>query len=347
MNRTARTPLPAATYKSFAEEFQVDETLGFEPEGSGDHLWLQVRKTGQNTAWVARSLAQRAECNQRDVGYSGLKDRHARTTQWFSLPDSGNRLRWSEWEIPGVELLRGVRHTKKLRRGSHRGNGFRIRLHCEDAQAVAEGLTRVGAEGCANLFGPQRFGVLGDNLKGARRWLRGQERAPKRTVRGIWYSALRSAVFNRVAVRRLARAGHLRPCLGDLILLGNGRSQFLNDGSDATLEARLRHGEVKISGPLWGAGPPPTGGAVQAFESEVAREFDWLAATEALDWTHDRRALWVWPEALEVETEAAAVWASFWLPKGSFATSVLSAAVRLRNGAAMNAGQVDTGPAVD
>ena len=84
--RAAGAPLGSAVIRSTPEDFQVDERLGFEPSGSGEHLLLRVRKRGQNTAWVARELARLADVRQHDVGYAGLKDRNAVTTQWFSLP---------------------------------------------------------------------------------------------------------------------------------------------------------------------------------------------------------------------------------------------------------------------
>ena len=67
-----------------AADFVVDEIIEMEPEEGGEHLWLRVRKTGENTEHVARLLAQAAGIRAQQVGYAGRKDRHAVTTQWFS-----------------------------------------------------------------------------------------------------------------------------------------------------------------------------------------------------------------------------------------------------------------------
>ena len=40
------------------EDFQVDEVLGFEPSGQGEHWLLRVRKCNANTGWVAADLAR-------------------------------------------------------------------------------------------------------------------------------------------------------------------------------------------------------------------------------------------------------------------------------------------------
>ena len=47
-----------AAMRSVAEDFQVDELPAFDASGEGEHLLLTVRKRGQNTAYVAKRLAQ-------------------------------------------------------------------------------------------------------------------------------------------------------------------------------------------------------------------------------------------------------------------------------------------------
>src|SRR5687767_1738572 len=72
------------------EDFVVNEWLGFEPDGEGEHCLLKVRKRGANTQWVARELAKRARVRVHDVGFAGLKDRHAVTEQAFTVPIGPN-----------------------------------------------------------------------------------------------------------------------------------------------------------------------------------------------------------------------------------------------------------------
>ena len=92
-------------------------------------MLLRVRKRGQNTAWVARELARLADVRQHDVGYAGLKDRNAVTTQWFSLPA---RRRTAADFVgsggEGFEVLEAHAHRRKLPRGALAGNDFRIML---------------------------------------------------------------------------------------------------------------------------------------------------------------------------------------------------------------------------
>jgi tRNA pseudouridine13 synthase len=152
-------------------DFRVDEELGFEPTGAGEHAFLLVEKIEANTEWVAKRLAGKAGVAPMNVGYAGLKDRHAITRQSFSVhlpgrPDPD----WSALAIPGVRVLAASRHEKKLKRGAHRGNRFRIRVRDVDGDrgAVEQRLALIRERGVPNYFGEQRFGRDAGNIAQAR-----------------------------------------------------------------------------------------------------------------------------------------------------------------------------------
>ena len=113
--------------RSVPEDFIVKENLAFEPSGEGEHAFLQIEKTGENTDYVARQLARFANVRQRDVSYAGLKDRHAVTTQWFSvwLPGKADP-DWTQFETNSMKVLHSVRHARKLKRGVLSGNSFKL-----------------------------------------------------------------------------------------------------------------------------------------------------------------------------------------------------------------------------
>ena len=78
-------PVLSASMRNVPEDFQVDELPAFEASGEGEHLLLDIRKRGANTVAVARQLAQWAGVPEMGVSYAGQKDRHAVTTQRFSV----------------------------------------------------------------------------------------------------------------------------------------------------------------------------------------------------------------------------------------------------------------------
>ncbi|HHQ14875.1 MAG TPA: tRNA pseudouridine(13) synthase TruD, partial [Chromatiales bacterium] len=178
--------------RSRPEDFQVIEQLPFEPSGEGEHLFVQVRKTGQNTRWVAKRLADAAGIDYRATGYAGLKDRRAVAEQWFSLHLPGQNDPVLP-EIPDVEVLQQIRHGNKLRTGALAGNRFKLVLRdCNgDRNAIVERLERISAQGAPNYFGPQRFGRDARNLE-----LLNVEGRVGREARSFGLSALRSALFN-------------------------------------------------------------------------------------------------------------------------------------------------------
>ncbi len=74
-------PTQSALLKAEPADFQVFEDLGFMPSGQGEHLFVRIRKTGENTAWVAKLLSEHTGLPLSSVSWAGLKDRHAITEQ--------------------------------------------------------------------------------------------------------------------------------------------------------------------------------------------------------------------------------------------------------------------------
>jgi tRNA pseudouridine13 synthase len=164
-------PAPArGRIKQHADDFLVDEILGFEPQGEGPHVWLRIRKRDTNTQWLAGALARLAGVARRDVGYAGLKDRAAVTSQWFSVPIEGRaEPDWADIASAQVELLRVTRHRKKIRRGIQTGNRFQIRVQgfSGDRESLRCRAHALAAEGAPNYFGEQRFGRDSGNIRSA------------------------------------------------------------------------------------------------------------------------------------------------------------------------------------
>jgi tRNA pseudouridine13 synthase len=318
------------------EDFCVDEIRGFQADGEGEHLLLRVRKTGLNTADVARRLAMHAGVPAAAVSYAGRKDRYAVTTQWFSV-HTGVHLDpdWSVMNAEGVEVLTVQRHRRKLRRGALRGNRFAIRVRALEADpaALADRIGRVGRIGVPNYFGAQRFGNREGNLHAAHALFTGGVRRAKRHLRGLWLSAARSQIFNEVLARRVKNGDWDRPRVGDRMQLSGSHASFLAEALDDELMERCTAFGIHPSGPLWGAGELPTRGEVAAVEREVAEKFQaWTAGLAAAGLRQERRPLRVTVGALEAKTAPEHVLEiRFELPAGAYATAVLRELVAPRH----------------
>jgi len=319
-------PVARGRLRAEPADFRVEELLGFEPDGHGEHAFLWVEKTGANTDWVARRLAQVAGVAPMAVGYAGLKDRHAVTRQVFTVQLAGRAdPDWNALGIEGVKVLSVARHSRKLRRGAHRGNRFVIRLRDVegDAGAIAARLETIAARGVPNYFGEQRFGRDGGNVALAETLFAGRRLA--REQRGIALSAARSTVFNAVLARRVADASWDRPLEGEVWMLDGTHAIFGPEPWTDALAQRLAALDIHPSGPMWGLGELRSAGVVAALERAVARDHAGLAAgLEQAGLSQERRALRLRVRDLRhAWIEAGMLELAFALDSGAFATGML------------------------
>ncbi len=324
-------PTVAASFKQNPADFQVNEQLGFEPEADskGQHHWLHIEKIGLNTDTVARSLAQFVDIQARHVSYSGMKDRHALTRQWFSVElPATKEVQWNDFSEPGVRILQAVKSNRKLRRGTHKWNDFNITLR--NVTDIPELLARAELvkAGVPNYFGAQRFGYKASNLIKAQAMLNGR-RVKDRNLRSIYLSAARSYLFNQYVSARLEQHGQ-NLLAGDVMQLAGTHSFFVAETIDQTVMERHAKYDIEVTGPMPGRGMAPALGLSKNFENSVLENFKpWVEGLERAGVDQSRRAMWLLPNNLVVKTEGRVVTLSFRLSTGSFATSVLRELVQL------------------
>ncbi|MGH8140779.1 MAG: tRNA pseudouridine(13) synthase TruD [Steroidobacteraceae bacterium] len=321
--RGCGAPLGTGRLRAEPDDFIVEEELGFPPAGAGQHVLLKVRKRDANTQWVARELAKACGCRPADVGYAGLKDRHAVAFQWFTVPRSARPLdAWRGFQGRDFEVLEAFAHSRKLPRGALAANRFAIRLRgaaVEDERLAAR-IDWIGRRGVPNYFGPQRFGRGGGNLLRIGAGLPAL-RAPER---GFVLSAARSLIFNGVLAERVREGSWERLEAGDLANLDGRGSFFPIDEVDETLRERCERLDIHPTGPMWGRGIPRTRGRVSEAEGRMAACFHPAAElVEAAGMEQERRALRIAVRDLDWVREATAIVIRFRLARGSFATTVL------------------------
>ncbi len=307
-------------------DFDVEEIPAFEPAGEGSHLWLWVEKTGANTDWVAEQLAKAAGCSPRDVGYAGMKDRHAVTRQWFSLPwKVGAAAEFADPAVEGVRILQVTLHEKKLRRGILRGNRFRILLRQlqGDLSSLGPRLERLAEQGVPNYFGPQRFGFGGANVERAVQWLQQGGRLP-RARRSIYLSALRSFLFNQVLAARVKDGSWNRLLEGELAMLDGTHSIFLSNPADEVLQQRCKDFDLHPTGPLPGRGGMATQNAAAELEQAVLAGYqDSIASLASFGVDAERRSLRLCVNELSWDIQPDTLQLEFSLPAGAYATVVM------------------------
>lgn len=166
---TADLPGIGGIIKVRPEDFLVDEQPAYEPSGQGEHTYLFIEKTGLTTLDAQKRIAKAFKVRKSDVGYAGLKDKHAVTRQHFSiwLPEATKNPARQEEGIknlgyhPQIKVLWADRHANKLRLGHLKGNRFVIRIRNVEPTAVVTAkrvLDRLAERGVPDFIGEQRFG---------------------------------------------------------------------------------------------------------------------------------------------------------------------------------------------
>lgn len=329
---TADLPGSGGAIKVQPEDFVVDEVPSYLPSGSGEHLFLHVKKRGVATPDAARRIARALGVDGREVSWAGLKDKQAVTTQWFSVPAKLAEPKVSSFADPEVQLLEAKRHGNKLKNGHLRANRFSLWIrgasHPEAARACFERLVK---DGVPNAFGEQRFGGshegTGDNADKGKALLLGQRlpKKPDRFERKLYLSAFQSLLFNRALARRLQDGTLGRALLGDVLKKADTGGLFVCEDPGVD-QPRVDNKEVSAAGPMFGPKMTKASHAVAEGEEALLREAgvtltDFVRGGDETEGT--RRPYRILLSEPSLEVQGADVHVSFVLPKGSYATVVL------------------------
>ncbi len=320
--------LGTASIRQTPEDFRVTEIGSVTPSGEGEHVWLWVRKRGENTEWVARQLARLAGVKPRDVSYAGLKDRWAVTEQWFSVHLPGSTAPdWQALNTESISVIEACRHNRKLRRGVLQGNRFDITLRNvgADLEAVQQRFHTLQQQGWPNYFGEQRFGHDAGNLALFDDLVSGRARKLPQHKKSLAISSARSYLFNRILALRVMQGYWNQIIPGDVLQLDGRSALFAQDADDTSLAERLEAFEIHPTAPLWGRGRDMAQAACRELEQSVLGQFSDLAAgLEKLGAELDRRSLRVWPQELQLDVvDNETLRLRFTLPAGSYATVLI------------------------
>lgn len=286
----------------------MDENLGFIPEGEGEHIYLHVKKRGMNTQWLVKNVSKFAKIKERDIGFCGMKDRYAITTQWLSLympkktpPD------WKALEANpdlDISILDITKGPKKLRRGQHQNNNFKIVLKnfvAPSEDELESLLCSIQQKGVPNYFGEQRFGRGGNNLINASKWLDDGRRIETCGPKGIIMSAARSYIFNLYLAERVTQNNWAEVIPGD-----------------------VKNQQEQPEGPMWGRGKPARTDLALEIQNKVLEGRDaWLNGLEHCGLNQEGRSLVLKPQNFAWEYQDQTLTLVFELLPGQYATTIL------------------------
>ncbi len=165
--RTPDLPGVGGAIKRYDEDFVVEEIPRYEASGEGTHIYFTIEKRGLTTPDAIRQIARALTRNPNDIGYAGLKDAHGVTRQRLSIEHEPAE-RVEALDVPRLPITSVTRHGNKIKLGHLAGNRFAIKLRDAIASPISRAqaiLNVLQSGGVPNYFGPQRFGVRGDNAR--------------------------------------------------------------------------------------------------------------------------------------------------------------------------------------
>ncbi|MBF6593903.1 MAG: tRNA pseudouridine(13) synthase TruD [Thermaceae bacterium] len=331
---TPELPSIAGFIRQYPHDFQVVEVAAYLPTGQGEHLYLWLEKEELTTRAVFELLRDELGVAEKDIGVAGLKDKHALTRQWFSIPAKYQpRLSLLEGHSQ-LRLLETGLHTNKLRVGHLKGNRFRILVReaggakekasdgpSPPAFTVCSILSTLQAKGVPNYYGPQRFGLGGQNpVRGYELVTQGKKRGDPWLGRFL-IGSLQSLMFNDWLALRLERDLFDRVLPGDVAKKHHTGGEFVVE--DAELEnPRAQRLEISATGALYGKKYREAQGEARGLEDQILARYD-LRREQFAARRGDRRLIRFPLSEWSVEEAEEGLWVSFFLPKGAYATTVL------------------------
>ncbi len=333
-------------FKQSARDFVVEELPLYEFSGEGEHLILFVRKKNLSTLELVSSIARYLGIKNKEIGYAGLKDKHAMTKQYISLHKKHEES-LENFNLENVKILSKTYHNNKIRIGHLAGNRFYIKLKKVNPTAAAkidEALKNIDKNGMPNFFGYQRFGRDGDNHIDGEKIAKGDKKERNPKIKKLLINSYQSHLFNLWLSRRLEintlinnfKSEELESLLnmskteldklknqthpfklisGDVMEHYPHGKLFEFDGTEHDFE-RFNKRDISVTGLLCGT--------KARLATDIARDIE-KDYDDDINADGTRRYAWVYPTKIEGRfNQAEAQYElNFTLPKGSYATVLI------------------------
>jgi tRNA pseudouridine13 synthase len=190
--------------KCIPADFQVDEQVALRSDGGPFALYL-LTKQSIGTMEAVDQIVQRWNIARSQIAWAGLKDRHARTSQYVTIKGGPRQsLQFGCIELKYLGYTSRPVHPRDIV-----SNRFTVVLRDMDAVEIAAAkktLAEAERDGLPNYFDEQRFGSLGESgVFIAQPWCKGEyekalwlalaehndhdrpdEREQKRILRELW-----------------------------------------------------------------------------------------------------------------------------------------------------------------
>jgi tRNA pseudouridine13 synthase len=327
---TRSTITATGNIRTTPEDFQVTELNEIELSGEGEHLWLYIQKTSNNSIWVSKQLANVCQVPQKQVAFAGQKDRHAITKQWFSiqLPKISKPEKIQSALGDGIQIIKSGKHSRKIKTGQLDANAFEIIIRDikGDKSQIEQNITSIIQDGVPNYFGSQRFGHDMGNIAKCQEWFAGNYKVKSRNLKSLLISTARSHIFNLIVAKRIEQNTWDKSISGDILQLDKSHSWFpSSDASSDELQKRLKEFDIHLSAAMWGEDLVQSQDECAQLENSIAKDFPiYQKGFEKFRLKQDRRAMRICPlEFKHLWQDANTLQLNFKLLPGAYATGIM------------------------
>ncbi|MEA1915699.1 MAG: tRNA pseudouridine(13) synthase TruD [Campylobacterota bacterium] len=311
------------TFKQNRHDFIVNE-IPLQPfsKDKGKYLILHIKKEFTSTWDLLNRIEEVLDIRSSEIGYAGLKDKNATTTQYISLP-----MRFSkdieQIQTKHIKIIGKYKHYEKLKIGDLKGNAFTINLldvKAEDLPTIYQSLSKIQKHGMPNYFGFQRFGTDG-NFDYAKAVVYGDEIINDHKLKRMMISAYQSYFFNawlahRVDISREKGLNRLELLEGDIAFEYSSGKSFAAQNTPS-IQNNYKQKLLCPAGLLPGRKVNRATRDARQIEEQYDDEY-----------IHDkgyRRASWIYPQNIKnkYNEKEKVLQLQFELPKGAYATVLI------------------------
>jgi len=172
----------------------------------GNFIIAKIKKKNLGTWDLIEKLSKQLRIYENELGYAGLKDKNATTTQYISIPKKYSK-ELKNFRSKNIEILDTTLHTNKLNIGDLVSNSFKINLFkikISDLGKIEKLVRKIEKIGMPNYFGFQRFGKDGDlNIQKAKEYVYGDLSIKDKKIAKMLISQYQSDFFNGWLANRI------------------------------------------------------------------------------------------------------------------------------------------------
>lgn len=312
-------PLNFNFYQNKEDFIVTEEPIAF--SNKGNFIILKIKKENLGTWDLLEKLAKGLNIYEHELGYAGLKDKNATTTQYISIPKKYSK-DLKKFRHGKITILDTCLHSSKLNIGDLKGNHFVINLHNvskEDLISIEQRVKEISKVGMPNYFGFQRFGKdIKENLTKAKQIAEGELKIKDAKLEKMLISAYQSDLFNRWLEKRISLSKEQFTLLnGDVFMQLKDEKLFTPKEITPAILADFEARKIVPTGLLCGRNVFRS----MADARQIEEKFDdMMVVQKGL-----RRTAIVYPTNIEIQYNAKEQKCklSFSLPKAAYATVLI------------------------